>query len=40
VVILQGIMNNIKENLSKLPIFSELEDNGINRLVSSIRSQL
>ncbi|MCP4722091.1 MAG: hypothetical protein GY860_21750 [Desulfobacteraceae bacterium] len=30
----------LKENLSKLPIFSGLEDNEMNRFVSSIRSQL
>ncbi len=30
----------LKENLSKLPIFSGLEDSEMNRFVSSIRSQL
>ena len=30
----------LKENLSKLPIFSGLEDNEMNRFVSGIRSQL
>jgi len=33
-------MSNIKENLSKSPIFSRLEENEMNRLESSIRSQL
>jgi|GEM_PF-699754 len=33
-------MSNIRENLSKSFIFNELEDDEMNRLVSSIRSQL